>query len=98
MLGSATASLARQFYRESRVSKKKVFVSFDFANDRVLKDFVIGQARHADSAFEVVDHSLKETVPETDWPKKACAAIDRSELALVMVGQQTHRAQSALKR
>lgn len=97
LLGGVTASIARQLYRESRVTKKKVFVSFDFDNDRVLKDFIIGQARHADSPFEVVDHSLKEAAPEPDWPKKARAAIKRSELVLVMVGQRTHCAQGVLK-
>lgn len=97
LLGGATASIARQFLRESRVSKKKVFVSFDFDNDRVLKDFIIGQARLADSPFEVVDHSLKEAAPEPEWPKKARAAIKRSELVLVMVGRHTHKAQGVLK-
>lgn len=97
LLGGATASIARQFFRESRVSKKKVFVSFDFDNDRVLKDFIIGQARLADSPFEVVDHSLKEAAPEPDWPKKARAAIKRSELVLVVVGPQTYKAQGVLK-
>lgn len=97
LLGGATASIARQFLRESRVSKKKVFVSFDFHNDRVLKDFIIGQARLADSPFEVVDHSLKEAAPEPEWPKKARAAIKRSELVLVVVGPHTHKAQGVLK-
>lgn len=97
LLGSAAASIARQFYKEIRVSKKKVFVSFDFDNDRALKDFIIGQARHTDSPFEVIDHSLKEASPERDWPKKARAAIKRSELVLVMVGTHTHRAQGVLK-
>lgn len=97
LLGGATASIARQFFRESRVSKKKVFVSFDFDNDRVLKDFIIGQARLADSPFEVIDHSLKEAAPEPDWPKKARAAIKRSELVLVVVGPKTHKAQGVLK-
>ena len=79
------------------MSKKKVFISFDFDNDRTLKDFIIGQARLADSPFEVVDHSLKEAAPESDWPKKARAAIKRSELVMVMVGPHTHRAQGVLK-
>lgn len=97
LLGGTTASIARQFYRESRVSNQKVFVSFDFDNDRVLKDFIIGQARHTDSPFEVIDHSLKEAAPERDWPKKARAAIKRSDHVLVMVGPHTHRAQGVLK-
>lgn len=97
LLGGASGALARRIYKESVVSKKKVFVSFDFDNDRVLKDFVLGQARLADSPFEVVDHSLKEAAPERDWPVKARAAIKRSDLVLVMVGRQTHRAQGVLR-
>lgn len=97
LLGGASASLARRIYRENKMSKRKVFVSFDFDNDRALKDFIIGQGRLADSPFEVVDHSLKEAAPEADWPKKARAAIKRSDLVLVMVGRQTHRAHGVLK-
>lgn len=97
LLGGASGALARRIYKESRVSKKKVFVSFDFDNDRVLKDFIVGQARLADSPFEVIDHSLKEAAPERDWPLKARAAIKRSDLVLVMVGRQTHRAQGVLR-
>lgn len=77
--------------------KKRVFVSFDFDHDRVLKDFIIGQARLSDSPFEVVDHSLKEAAPERDWPTKARTAIKRAELVLVVVGPHTHRARGVLK-
>lgn len=79
------------------MAKPRVFVSFDFDNDRALKDFILGQARLADSPFEVIDHSLKEAAPERDWESKARAAIGRSDIVLVMVGQQTHRAQGVLK-
>ena len=41
------------------MAEKPVFVSFDFDNDRALKDFIIGQSKLADSPFEVVDNSLK---------------------------------------
>lgn len=97
LLGGASAVVARKIYKESRVNKKRVFVSFDFDNDRVLKDFIIGQARLADSPFEVIDHSLKEAAPERDWPTKARLAIKRSDLVLVMVGRHTHCAQGVLK-
>lgn len=97
LLGGAWGALARRIYKENQVSRKKVFVSFDFDNDRVLKDFILGQARLADSPFEVVDHSLKEAAPERDWPVKARAAIKRSDLVLVMVGRQTHRAHGVLR-
>lgn len=76
---------------------KKVFISFDFDNDRKLKDFIIGQSKNADSPFTVEDHSLKEAAPERDWEKKADAAIARSDIVLVMVGPKTHSAQGVLK-
>lgn len=77
--------------------KKPVFVSFDFDNDRVLKDFIVGQSRLEDSPFNVIDHSLKEAAPEKDWEKKALTAIARSEIVLVMVGPKTHSARGVLK-
>jgi len=77
--------------------KKKVFVSFDFDNDKKLKDFIIGQSRIADSPFEVIDNSLKEAAPEKNWEAKANAAIKRSDIVVVMVGPQTYRAHGVLK-
>ena len=79
------------------MAKKPVFVSFDFDNDKVLKDFIIGQSKHSDSPFEVIDHSLKEAAPERDWAEKARRAIRRSEIVLVMVGPETHKASGVLK-
>lgn len=79
------------------MAKKRVFVSFDFDNDKILKEFFIGQAKLPDSPFEVVDTSLKEAAPMKIWEDKARAAIKRSELVMVMVGQTTHRAPGVLK-
>ena len=79
------------------MAKKRVFVSFDFDNDKVLKDFIIGQSRLNDSPFEVIDTSLKEAAPMKTWEDKARAAIKRSDLVIVMVGPQTHRAPGVLK-
>ena len=79
------------------MAKRRVFVSFDFDNDKVLKDFVIGQARLPDSPFEVIDTSLKEAAPMKTWEDKARLAIRRSAIVLVMVGENTHRAPGVLK-
>ena len=67
----------------------RVFVSFDFDNDRVLKEFILGQAKKEDSPFEVIDHSLKEAAPERDWEKKARAAIARSDRVPTLHGSTT---------
>lgn len=97
VLCGIAGGLAREYIRGREMAKTQVFVSFDFDNDRVLKDFILGQAKLADSPFEVVDHSLKEAAPERDWEKKARAAISRAEIVLVMVGAQTHKAHGVLK-
>ena len=79
------------------MAKKRVFVSYDFDNDKVLKDFIIGQSKLDDSPFEVVDCSLKETAPERSWEEKAHRAISGADVVIVMVGPKTHKASGVLK-
>jgi hypothetical protein len=79
------------------MAKKKVFISFDFDNDKTLKDFMIGQAKLEDSPFEVSDFSLKEAAPEKDWLAKAKTAISKAEVFIVMLGPKTKKASGVLK-
>jgi hypothetical protein len=79
------------------MAKTKVFISFDYDNDKVLRDFIIGQAKNPDSPFEVADHSLKEEAPEKDWAEKAHRAISRSDVFIVMLGSKTKYASGVLK-
>lgn len=79
------------------MAKKRVFVSFDFDNDRILKEFIIGQSNLPDSPFEVHDWSLKEAAPEKDWEDKAKARIRGCDIVIVMVGPQTYKAHGVLK-
>jgi len=79
------------------MAKIPVFISFDFDNDKTLRDFIIGQARNPDSPFDVVDHSLKESAPEKDWLDKARRAISRSDVFIVMLGPKTRFASGVIK-
>jgi hypothetical protein len=79
------------------MAKTKVFVSFDFDNNKTLYDFIIGQAKLSDSPFEVSDHSLKEAAPERDWELKARAAINRADKFIVMLGSTTRSAPGVKK-
>jgi len=79
------------------MAKKRIFVSFDFDNDKTLKDFIIGQARNPDSPFEVIDYSLKEEAPQAQWEKRAREAIARSDVFVVMLGPRTRVAPGVLK-
>lgn len=77
--------------------KKRVFVSFDFDNDKTLKDFIIGQSRNSDSPFEVSDWSMKEAAPQRNWEAEAERRIRSSDIVVVMVGPETHRAPGVMK-
>ena len=79
------------------MAKTKAFVSFDYDNDRVLRDFIIGQAKLDDSPFEVQDYSLKESAPEKEWEARARAAISRCDKFVVMLGPKTIDAPGVLK-
>ena len=79
------------------MTKKRVFVSFDFDNDKSLKNLLLGQRDYPASPFEFSDFSLKEAVPEKEWLEKARAAISRAEVFIVMLGSQTRKASGVLK-
>jgi hypothetical protein len=77
--------------------KKRVFVSFDFDNDKKLKEFIIGQSKLGDSPFEVSDWSMKEAAPQRNWEQFAEDRIKKVDLVIVMVGPKTHKAPGVLK-
>jgi hypothetical protein len=77
--------------------KKKVYISFDFDEDKALKDLLIGQAYNPACPFEVIDHSLREAAPEARWEEKARARIHRADLVIVLVGTHTHHAPGVLR-
>ena len=79
------------------MAKKRVFVSFDFDNDKNLKELLVGQSRNDDSPFEIIDHSLKEAAPESNWLEKARAAIGRAEVFIVLLGVKTRHSSGVLK-
>ena len=78
-------------------TKPRVFISFDFDNDKTLKDFLVGQSKNTDSPFEISDWSMKEKSPEEYWEKEAERRISRSNMVIVMVGPNTHDAPGVLK-
>ena len=79
------------------MAKTRIFVSYDYDNDKTLYDFIIGQAKLPDSPFEVADHSLKEAAPEPTWESKARAAISRADKFIVMLGSRTRWAPGVKK-
>jgi len=56
--------------------KARLFVSFDYDNDETLKTFLIGQSKHADTPFDVIDASVREHLTG-DWEEKVKGRINR---------------------
>jgi hypothetical protein len=69
----------------------KLFISFDYDHDRTLKEFLVGQAKHADSPFVIADWSVKEA-QASDWQAHAEMRIKRSDVVAVICGEHTHTA------
>lgn len=42
------------------MSKKRVFISFDYDHDETLKTFLVGQSKLPDSPFELADWSINQ--------------------------------------
>jgi len=77
--------------------KKKVYISFDFDQDKPLKDLLMAQCKLDNCPFDVIDGSLKEASPERDWEKKAFERIKRADTVIVLLGYLTHRSPGVLK-
>ncbi len=76
---------------------KRGFFSFDFDEDQNLKHHMVGQMRLPTSPFSGADWSMKEAAPQRHWEREAEARIRRSDVVVVLVGLETHRAPGVLK-
>ena len=74
--------------------KVKVFLSFEFDKDEKLHRNFYAQAARGDSCHEIEDYSLNEAYrPHDDsWLRKARAQISRSDIVIVVTGQDAHNA------
>ena len=73
------------------MAKKRVFISFDYDNDSSLKEFLVGQSKHADTPFDLTDWSIKEHLTG-DWERKARTRIKGVDMIAVICGEKTHTA------
>lgn len=73
------------------MAAKRLFVSFDYDNDADLKMLLVGQAKHDDTPFEIVDASVKDHLPG-DWKEKVRGRIGRADVVCVLCSTTTHTA------
>ena len=68
------------------MAKSKVFISFDYDHDEILKTFLVGQAKNKDSPFDLADWSIKEHIDE-NWKAKARTRIKSVDVVCVICGK-----------
>jgi hypothetical protein len=73
------------------MARRRVFISFDYDHDEILKVFLVRQARLADSPFELADWSIKEHIGG-DWKAKAADRIRSVDVVAVICGEHTDTA------
>lgn len=73
------------------MSKKRVFVSFDYDHDETLKTFLVGQAKNPDSPFSITDMSIKEPI-SSGWKDNAKRRIKGCDVVIVICGLHTNTA------
>ena len=74
------------------MNKKRAFISFDYDHDRLIRGYVVGQAKNPNSPFEIVDASVRKRLTG-DWKKKVRNRIRRADLVIVVCGEHTHKAE-----
>jgi len=72
-------------------SKKRVFISFDYHNDKNCKVMLAGQAKLPDSPFDFTDASVDEHLTG-DWKDKVKRRMDNIDIVVVLCGTKTHTA------
>lgn len=73
------------------MAKTRVFISFDYDHDEILKTFLVGQSKKDDSPFSLADWSIKEHI-DNNWKKKARERIKAVDVVCVICGEYTDTA------
>lgn len=68
------------------MAKKRVLISFDYDNDKTIKEFLVGQSKLPDSPFEIADWSVKEHLTG-DWKEKVRKRIRQVDQVIVLCGE-----------
>ena len=70
---------------------RRVFISFDYDNDKELRANLVGEAKKSDSPFQMTDYSVHERL-DNNWRKEVRQQIRGADLAIVICGEHTHQA------
>jgi hypothetical protein len=72
------------------MSKKKVYIAFDY-DDLDVKQNLIAESKRHNCSWEFIDHSIRQSV-QGPWVDDAKRFIEASEFVIVLCGEQTYQA------
>ena len=66
-------------------AKKKIYISYDFHNDKDLKNEIVGKSQHKDATFKIANWSSKEDVknPASDTRLRGFDRYPKAETRLL---------------
>lgn len=76
------------------MAKKKVFVSYDYDNDKHYKNLLLAWDKNSDFDFNMVDHSADVSINSTDATairRSISAKINAATYFLCIIGKKTHK-------
>jgi hypothetical protein len=76
------------------MAKVPAFISFAIEDERI-RDLFVGQGRHSDTPWEIIDWSVYEPFDE-QWKTKMRSRIKRCRVLILLVGKATYAAEGAL--
>lgn len=68
------------------MAKVRAFISFDYDNDKSIKELLVGQSKHSDTPFDIADWSVKEHLTG-DWKEKVRQRIKKTDQIIILCGQ-----------
>lgn len=71
--------------------KKKIYISFDYDNDKEIKQTLISQANLKNSPLEIIDFSIEYSI-ESKWKLEARRRIKQCDNMIVLCGLYTDKA------
>ena len=79
------------------MASPRVFISFDFDNNKIEKDFFVGQSKNSRTPFTIQDWSSKKHLPQKEWEDLINSKINMCNILIVLVSKSTYTASGVEK-
>lgn len=75
----------------------RVFISFDFDNDKDQRILFVGQTKNSKTPFDIQDWSSKTSLAQDKWEKEIKEKINKCNMLIVLSGENMATATGVVK-